>query len=475
MVEKLRLRFIVVTMISILAVMVCIVGAIYAVNVYQTNTRSNDMLDYISEMSGQLDFAPGRMQPSGQFEPPFPQDPGMNQRYMPDDTLEDDTADDDDSLDDSDDADDPAASESFDDHDLWTENRRDQMEFRGEPFEYRSLTIDAETPYRTRFFSVTYTDGKYSGSDVSHVASVSEEAAQAYADSVISKGSDKGTIDNYRYLVSEQEDIVTVYFLDISEDIETTHVYLKGSLVVAAVSYAILFILIYFISKAAVRPIAVNIENQKRFITDAEHEIKTPLAIISANAEALEMISGKSEWTSNIKDQVKRSSELVQRLLILSKMDEENISLSFKDFSISDAVLETAAPFGALASSQNKSFDMDIEPGLSYKGDERAIRELVSILTDNAIKYCSKSGNILLSLKRDGRRIILATDNNVDDPDSIDTSLLFNRFYRRDESRSRESGGYGIGLSIAEAVVNAHGGKIDAKKSGDRIIFTASL
>ena len=444
MVEKLRKRFIIVAMLSILAVMACIVGAIYTVNRSQVISNSDDMLGYISDMAGNIGGPPRFMD--------SPEN-GESGGQIP-----------------------PREDGSFDQGISDNDPGKQGDPGRREQFEYRSLVINAETPYRTRFFSVTYENGSSLSSDLTHVASVTEEDAMAYGSDVLSSGREKGTEDIYRYLaVSGENDSEIIYFLDISEELATTRSFLKGSLIVAAVSYILLFVLIYFISKAAVRPIAQNIENQKRFITDAEHEIKTPLAIISANTEALEMIQGKSEWTANIKDQVKRSSELVQRLLVLSKMDEENVSLSFKDFSISDAVLETVAPFGAVASSSGKQFEMDIEPGITYRGDERAVRELASILTDNAIKYCTESGSVLVSLYREGKKIILRTVNDVD-PDAVeDTSLLFNRFYRTDESRSRETGGYGIGLSIAQAVTDAHGGSISAKQEDGKITFRAVL
>ena len=460
MVEKLRRRFITVAMLSILAVMACIVGAIYTVNRLQIISNSDNMLGYISDMAGNIGGPPNFMDPQETEGPAGQMPPRENGTFS-----------------EHEEGPDSPVGSGYDPgtQEPGRSGMQGDLGKRGQ-LQYRSLVINAETPYRTRFFSVTYENGSYLGSDLTHVASVAEEDAMEYGSAALLSGREKGTENIYRYLaVTEENGSVIIYFLDISEELATTRTFLRGSLIVAAVSYILLFVLIYFISKAAVSPIARNIENQKRFITDAEHEIKTPLAIISANTEALEMIQGKSEWTANIKDQVKRSSELVQRLLVLSKMDEENISLSFKDFSISDAVLETVAPFGAVASSSDKQFEMDIEPGITYKGDERAVRELVSILTDNAIKYCTESGSVLVSLYKEGKKIIFRTVNDVDPGSVTDTSLLFNRFYRTDESRSRDTGGYGIGLSIAQAVADAHGGSISAKQEGGKITFRTVL
>ncbi len=450
MVEKLRKRYIVVSMFAILAVMACIIGAIYAVNVIQRNHRSDDMLNYIARQSGHL-------------EPISPDSGKESMQSMNDETqgkAEFESTDNDDD------------GDSFDDDRPPPDESRNNMKG---PGDYGSLYIDEETPFRTRFFSVTYSDGICINCDVSHVAAITEAEAQEYGDIVLRSGKSSGTEDAYRYLVKRNEGSSVIYFLDITEDIRSTRTYLRGSLIVAGISYLVLFVLMYFISKAAVRPVAANIEDQKRFITDAEHEIKTPLAIISANAEVLEMIHGKSEWTSNIRDQVKRSSDLVQRLLILSRADSADPGLTFSDFSLSDAVLETVAPFSAVASSTGKTLSADIEPDVCYKGDERAVRELVSILTDNAIKYCPENGSVSVFLAKAGKKVVLQTENDIADGSSIDTEQLFNRFYRGDESRSRDTGGYGIGLSIARAVVEAHHGSIQVKNNNNRITFTVTL
>ncbi|MGI5888619.1 MAG: sensor histidine kinase, partial [Oscillospiraceae bacterium] len=251
--------------------------------------------------------------------------------------------------------------------------------------------------------------------------------------------------------------------------------FLKGALLVGGASYILLFVLIYFVSKKAVRPMAENLALQKRFITDAGHELKTPLSVISANDEAIETIYGKNEFTSNIKDQVKRMTELVQRLLVLAKMEEENIVVTFVDFSLSDTVLETAEPFRAAAENTGKKFEVDVQPGITCHGDERSIRELVSILTDNAVKYCDEGGTIKVSAYPSGKKGAIDVSNTSAETDGEEISKLFGRFYRADESRSRDSGGFGLGLSIAQAITESHKGTISAFKEGDVIHFKAVI
>ena len=227
-------------------------------------------------------------------------------------------------------------------------------------------------------------------------------------------------------------------------------------------------------------------EKQKQFITDASHELKTPLAIISANAEVLEMIEGKSEWTESIRNQIGRMSELVQNLVTLSRMEEENIHTVFTGFSLSDAVSETAEPFGTLAESKGLQLQTEITGQITFCGDEKSIRQMLSILLDNAVKYAVKDNEteqkekkadrrILVSLSRQGNYAILAVSNAVEEmPEKPER--LFDRFYRADESRTRESGGYGIGLAVARAAAEAHKGKITAEKESEhRIAFRVRL
>lgn len=236
------------------------------------------------------------------------------------------------------------------------------------------------------------------------------------------------------------------------------------------------FILVLIFSRAVVRPLEESYQKQKRFITDAGHEIKTPLTIIDANAEVLEMEVGENEWIRSIKNQVKRLSELTGKLVFLSKMDEESNILNFEDFSLSDAVSETAFPFETMAKAKNKELSINIEPNIIYRGDEYSIRQLVSVLLDNAIKYSPDGGKTELSLSSDGKRKRLRVKNSVEKIEKGDHSVLFERFYRSDESRNSQTGGHGIGLSIAKAIVTAHKGKISAhSEDGKSIEFTVIL
>jgi signal transduction histidine kinase len=224
------------------------------------------------------------------------------------------------------------------------------------------------------------------------------------------------------------------------------------------------------------RPIAESYEKQRRFITDASHEIKTPLAIIEANTEVIEMDNGESEWTDSIRNQVKRLTGLTEKLVFLSRMEEEDNPLTMVDFSLSDAVSETAQSFEAVAAAQQKTLTSEIEPRITYHGDEASLRQCVSLLLDNAMKYSTENGAIRLTLSRSGKNITLTLWNSAQGLTPGKQDILFERFYRPDSSRSRQTGGSGIGLSVAQAIVLAHKGKINARSDdGVSILFTITL
>ena len=236
---------------------------------------------------------------------------------------------------------------------------------------------------------------------------------------------------------------------------------------------AVLLLLILF-SGRLFRPGIESYEKQRQFITDAGHELKTPLAIIGADAEVLEMEIGESEWLQDIRSQVTRLASLTNDLIYLSRMEEQQHQLQTIDLPFSELVEETARSFQTLAKTQGKEYSIRIHPMLSVRGDEKALRQLVSILLDNAVKYSPPGGNISLSLDRQGKSVRLLVENSVEQISADTLEHMFDRFYRADQSRNSQTGGYGIGLSVARAVVAAHRGKITAfSKNPDSISILA--
>jgi signal transduction histidine kinase len=258
------------------------------------------------------------------------------------------------------------------------------------------------------------------------------------------------------------DDESMIIFLDCRQDLENFKTFALTSVAVSLLGLLAVFILVMIFSKIVFRPVEKNYEKQKQFITDASHEIKTPLTIIDANTEVLEMESGENQWTKSTRNQIKRLSSLTYQLVTLSKLDEETGRMLKSEFSMSDVVADSIEPFQALARTENKKLNISIDENINYVGEEGAIRQLVSILMDNAIKYSAKEGDIRLSLKRKGKKIYLEIWNQAENIPVGNMDILFERFYRMDASRNSETGGSGIGLALAKSIVTSHRGKITA-------------
>ena len=338
-------------------------------------------------------------------------------------------------------------------------------------FERLNITKSAEMPFQSRFFVVWLDEsGNVSSTDLSQVAAISEEDAVKYGQLASNSGKEKGMIQSYRYLkATSSNGSKFIIFVDMTVSLINIYNLLIRSVLVGLLALLAMFILVFMFSTHAVAPVVESLEKQKRFITDAGHELKTPLAVISANIDVLELESGKNEWTASIRNQVKRMNGLVKNLLTLSRMDEERMRVVFSDFDLSRTVEEAAGSFQALAESKGKSYQVDIEKGIHITGDQKSIEQLTSLLLDNAIKYSSEQGNIRLILTK-GKSISLEVSNTCDSIPEGNLDRLFDRFYRVDTSRSRETGGYGIGLSVARAITTSHGGTIEAVKDGDKLI-----
>ena len=216
-------------------------------------------------------------------------------------------------------------------------------------------------------------------------------------------------------------------------------------------------------------------EAQKQFITNASHELKTPLTAIATSADVLAMEHGDDEWVRNIQAQAARLAKLITNLVTLSRLDEENPFPARASFSLSDALWEISEPFVSLSQAKGKTYTQEIADGLTVVGDRTAIQQMVSILLDNALKYSPDGGCIALTARRSGKRTELTVSNTVDTDQPTDTDRLFDRFYRADESHSHAVSGTGIGLSIAKATVEAHGGKIFARQAAHQLVFHVVL
>lgn len=330
----------------------------------------------------------------------------------------------------------------------------------------------------SRYFSVTVrSTGEIVLGDMSRETGYTAQQLTDIAARALQSGRESGFADAYLYLVRTQEGgQKNAVFLNCETKLEAARrlALISGAACVAGVLLA--WLLVALFSDRAIRPMIENAEQQKRFITDAGHELKTPLTVISANMDVLSLETGESEWINSTRKQVANLQGLVGELVYLSRLDEEDAKLQWADFSLTDAVREAAEPFEGMAEFGGKALAVEVQEGVRMRGDESAVRRLVSVLCDNAVKYAPGGDTIALSLRAEGRRAVLTAENGLASPmDAEALKHLFDRFYRADSSRSRDSGGYGIGLSVARAVVERHGGDIVAKQGHGRLRFVATL
>ena len=337
-----------------------------------------------------------------------------------------------------------------------------------------------EIAFETRFFTVEYSQsGEAVRTDTDKISAVSEETAVSLADKVLSGGQKSGFIYDYRYMISDTpEGGRLVIFCDRGAALAGFRNFRNTSIVISLIGLLAIGCVIYFISGKAVRPIEEAGEKQKRFISDAGHEIKTPLSIIRADADVLGMELGEdNESISDIVKQTERLTLLTNDLISLSKMEEGAESLYMEEVDISALAEDVADSSKAPSITHGITFVSDIEDGVRITCDKKKVYELMSILLDNALKYCPEGGNVSWSLSSKGKKAVIRVANDLSEAMDKETARhLFDRFYRADSSRNSESGGFGIGLSVARAVAEAHKGRITSELSGDRkIIFTAIL
>ncbi len=334
-----------------------------------------------------------------------------------------------------------------------------------------------EMRYMIRFFTVHCdANGRVLSIDQEHIASVSGERAAAYAEDIIRSGKRSGYYQNYRFFVGKTDRGITMVFLNAERELHSMRSLLLVSGLIALISVLAVFLLIVLFSKRAIAPYVRNIEAQKRFITDAGHELKTPLTAICASADVLAMEQEDNEWIKNIRSQSARMEKLIADLVTLSRLGEEQPFPEKTDFSLSEAAWEISEPMAALAGVEGKKYIQRIEDGITLHGDRNAVQRMLSILLDNAVKYSDEGGTIRLDVRKRQRKVQIVVCNSCKSVDELQIDRLFDRFYRPDVSRSKQTGGTGIGLAIARETAEAHGGRIRAESCrGQEIVFTVTL
>lgn len=412
MIYKLRRKFVLISTASILSVIVVVFAAILAFSIASTNRTLDILADSVSAGGGRF---------------PMPNEPGLK----------------------------PGGGTWGDDH--------------------RFDVITPETPYSTRHFTVFFTaSGQVLQVHTDAIFAITQEQAVAYAQEVMAGQNVRGWLSNYRYKIFSNDFGTGVVFVDGSANramlMQTTII--AGLVLLSCAS--LVLILIILLSKRAVKPIAESYEKQQQFITNANHELKTPLTLILANLDIAEEELGQNEWLQDIRAEGQRMAELVNQLVALSRMDEEGHCLQLSPLDLGKLVDETVLEFEPLAASRGKQLTAEIDKSITLQGDELLLRRMLGILLDNAIQYCDPEGQIHLRLQRQ-RRVVLTVENTYRAVGELELNRLFDRFYRGDKARTF-TGGYGIGLSMAKAIAEKHHGQISAyQKDHDQIGFRVTL
>lgn len=413
MIKVLQKKFVFTAMIAVSILLFILLGIINVVNIVMVRTETDKTLAMISEADGNFDH----IQPPPNATPPF--------------------------------------------------------DFRIEPKDERDKFLSSN------FFIVRLNgNGQIVFTDVSRTSLVDETSAEELALRVLGEGRSAGKAGKYRYQISSSRmgNETVIVFLDTSEEILSyvRVLFLSGG--IGIVCWILMLFMVMFLSKKAIRPIVENIERQKQFVTNAGHEIKTPLAIILANTEAMELYNGENKWSKNIREQTVRLNGLMKNLLFLAKMDESAAEIIKTEISLSELVSENVRVFAESLNLRSIILQTEIQPNVIIKANKEQMSQLISILLDNASKYTNDSGTVIVSLQKSDKRIKLLIKNSCEKLLDTPPDKMFDRFYRDDKARTQKTGGYGIGLSVARSIVEANKGSITAGYENPNFVsFTVRL
>lgn len=337
--------------------------------------------------------------------------------------------------------------------------------------------VTPETSFETRYFIVELTrQQEVEAVDTNHIAALDRYTVVDAIGQIVSSRTDHGYVDHYRFHVFQREDGgSTIIVLDCFLQLQAAYNMLRVTILVSAFCALIVFVLLVFFSKKAIRPFAENLERQRQFVTDASHELKTPLAILSADMRLLADSCGSSQWLDSARVQISRLDKLIKNLVELARTEETIKEDAAVRFSVSEIAQASTDAFQPLAEAAGKALCADIADEIYLRGVPDNFFRLLAILLDNAVKYCDPGGTIRFALYQRGRTAYITVSNPCQGLDPALLPRYFDRFYRADSSRTRETGGYGIGLSTAKAIVTRHWGHITNRYAGGVITFTAAM
>ena len=453
-IKRIQNRFIMTSTLTLFCVMLIMGGFIYLFGTITIRNEAQQIMRYIVENDGDL---------------PKP------------DTIQDNEEESHDSDSDEEDTDDPSFTETME----WSlQSIFGVGDFFGET---------PDSYYTTRYFAVLFDESEtVSLIKTSHIAYIEAEQAEEYARIALDRPFHFGNFGRYYYYCADRESGGTiVVYLDRTEQLSLMRRVLISVLSILGLGTFLSFFIMRLLSKGFVRTEVENVEKQKQFITNASHELKTPLAVIKANTEMQEMMDGESEWSQSTLRQVDRMTGLIGNLVQIARAQEMTDG-ELAPTDIAAAVSETADSFAPVAASDGKKLEKEIPDSLVTKSSDSSMRQLTSLLIDNAIKYCDDGGTIKVELTRSRRGAVLTVSNDYAEGANVDYTRFFERFYRQDEAHTISAGtvtgssegssgertgksGYGIGLSIAESLVKSMKGSIDVSWNKGRILFTCKF
>lgn len=324
------------------------------------------------------------------------------------------------------------------------------------------------------FYSVAFSEeGSVISVDIGRNGLYSESRLIETANNVLAEGNASGRKENLLYQVEKKDDFTLVAFIDCTITSESLLSLMRHSLVTGGATLCLLFLISLILAQRIVKPLEENDQRQKQFVSDAGHELKTPVSVISANAELLSRQLGSNEWLDNIRYENERMGDLITQLLNLSLA--ENAQLQMEDLDLSRLVTGEVLPFESVAFEHQLTILSDIEDGIRFHGNRSQLSQLVSILLDNAIRHSDHGHEIGLCLAKHGKHIALTAENSGKEIPADQQAHIFERFYRLDDVRNSESRHYGLGLAIAKAICEAHGGSISVSCKDGKVLFTAVL
>ncbi|MDD5800745.1 MAG: HAMP domain-containing sensor histidine kinase [Coriobacteriales bacterium] len=320
-------------------------------------------------------------------------------------------------------------------------------------------------------------NGDVVSSNLDYTTRVTQQQVAQYAQDALRQNTEKGYVGTFRFLVQKETDGgYTIAFLDRQRQMDTLAFSVQWEAILSLIAALALTGIVALLSKHIVKPIIDSQRRQRQFVTNAGHDLRTPVSIISADADVLALDLGENEWIDDIKKQVRVMTDLTESLVTLAKAGE-GVQHDAQDVDLSDVVSQSVKGFGSRAQLEGHQLETQVQAGVHVAGEPSYLERMTSQLVDNALKYSSEGTPIQVSLGRKGSHAILVVRNQAEHVDPSEVKHWFDRFYQSDKARTHSKAGFGIGLSMVEAVAEAHGGKVvgEATPDGSTVTIAVTL